>query len=175
MTLNYPANEDQVSKVHPQACPDYQGGPGSTEPWGLRWKTGRVSTYNLQGELSLHAASLTPQCHAVPATVLPAHAGEAQSCVAISQSHLDAPMVAAHHLVPILPPDSLNREVGLERDLHSHWLPSLEHQWLSQCLCHIWGNGGGIWRKSRAKESERTKPWDPGNHGESLEKELPTP
>ena len=169
----------KASRVHPQTDPGSQGGPGTPEPWGPGWRTGRVSTYNLQGELSLHTASLAPQRHAVPATVLPAHAGEAQPCVAICQSQLDALVVAAHHLVPIFPPGSLNREAALERDFHGDWLPSLEHQWLSQCLCHIWSNGGGIWRlkkkRKRVKESERTKFWATGDHGKSLEKELPTP
>lgn len=116
------------------------------EPWGPGWRKGRVSTYNLQGELSLHTASLTLQPHAVPATVLPAHTGEAQPGVAISQSQLDALVVAARHFLPIFPPGSLDREAALERYFHSDRLPSLEHQWLSQFLGHIWSNGGRIWR-----------------------------
>lgn len=129
-----------ASTIHPQ-----------TPSWAPRtlgpgWRTDKVSTYNLQCEFSLHTASLAPQRHAVSATVLPAHTGEAQPCVAISQSQLDALVVAAHHLTPIFPPGGLNGEVALERNFHSDWLPSLEHQWPSQCLGHVWSNGGGIWR-----------------------------
>lgn len=117
--------------------------PGSTQA-SAGEKAG-AGTYNLQGELSLHRAALALQCHAVPATVLPAGAGEAQPCEAFPQGHL-RPLVAAavHHIGPVLLPGSLNWEAALEGDLHRHWLPSLDHQWLSQFLGHISSDDGAI-------------------------------
>jgi hypothetical protein len=114
------------------------------DPQALVGEKVRAGTYDLQGELSLHRASLALQCHAVLATVLSACTGEAQPCVAIPQGHLGPPVAAAHHLGPVFPPGSLNREAALKGDLYCHWLPGLDHQWLSQFLCHIWSNGRGI-------------------------------
>ena len=104
-----------------------------------------AGTYNLQGELGLDGASLAPQRHAVLATVLPASAREAQPSEAVPQGHLDPPAAAAaHQLSSVLLPGSLNWEVALEGDLHCHRLPSLDHQGLSQFLCHIWSDDGAI-------------------------------
>lgn len=42
-------------------------------------------------------------------------------------------------------------------------------------LSHLGQWWGDLEGKKRTKESEKTKPWDPGNLGKSPEKEFPTP